>query len=125
MPFRFDANDDLSGLDPHHGNVGIAVPQINQFNGFDLMDHIGGELEMSPVIPIRTSYPMESVPAYMVGVVSIFGFLRAQNTFPTNDRQDIRILDFGRGKFDSKNEICQMPMFGCNRHLHAATSFLD
>ncbi|KAG8156984.1 hypothetical protein KVR01_013206 [Diaporthe batatas] len=82
--------------DPHYGNVGIAVPQINQFNGFDLMDHIGGELEMSPVIPVNASYPMETVPAYMVGSVSIFDFLRAQNAFPTYDQQDIRILDFGR-----------------------------
>lgn len=125
MPFRFILNNELSGLDPHNGNVGIAVPRINQFNGFDLMDHIGEELEMSPVIPLSASYPMESVPAYMVGVVSIFDFLRAQNTFSNNDRQDIRIFDFGRGRPDSKNETRQTPILGWNRHLHAVTSFLD
>lgn len=74
------------------------MPQIDQFNGFDLMDHIGGDLEMSPVIPVNVSYPMETVPAYMVGSVSIFDFLRAQNALPTYDQQVIRILDFGRGK---------------------------
>lgn len=62
------------------------------------MEYIAGDLQMSPIIPINASYPMETVPAYMVGVVSIFDFLRAQNAFPTNGQQDIRILDFGRGK---------------------------
>lgn len=98
MPFRFIANEEFPGLDPHYGNVGIAVPQINQFSGFDLMDYIAGDLEMSPVIPINASYPMETVPAYMVGVSSIFDFLRDENAFPANGEQFIRIIDFGRGE---------------------------
>lgn len=98
IPYQLIANEEFPGLDPHYGNIGIAVPQINQFDGFDLMDHIGGELEMSPVIPIKATYPMEKVPAYMVGVFSIFEFLHAQNAFPANGEQTIRILDFGRGK---------------------------
>lgn len=52
---------------------------------------------MSPVIAINASYPMETVPAYMVGAVSIFDFLRDENAFPVDDQHVIKILDFGRG----------------------------
>ena len=98
MVLRFITDEGLPFLDPHHGNVGIAVPQINQFNGIDLFDHIAGELEMAPVIPTNASYPMDTVPAYQVGSISIFDFLRAGSAFPTNGQPAIRILDFGRGK---------------------------
>lgn len=95
----FIANKVHPYLDPHHGNIGIAVPQINQLKGIDLFDHIAGQLEMAPVIPTNASYPMETVPAYQVGSISIFDFLCAENAFPTNDQPAIRILDFGRGKY--------------------------
>lgn len=94
----FTANKKFCGLDPHHGNIGIAVPQISQFSGFDIMDHVAGGLEMSPVIPTHTSYPMETVPAYLVGAISVFDFLREENAFSTNGQHTIKILDFGRGK---------------------------
>lgn len=94
---NFIANKVHPYLDPHHGNIGIAVSQINRFNGIDLFDHIAGQLEMAPVIPTNASYPMETVPAYQVGSISIFDFLCAEGAFLTNGQHAIKILDFGRG----------------------------
>ncbi|KAH8768355.1 kinase domain-containing protein [Diaporthe sp. PMI_573] len=99
LGFDYLHNQRIAHGDPHHGNVGIAVPQINQFNGIDLFDHIAGELEMAPVIPTNASYPMDTVPAYQVGSISIFDFLRAGSAFPTNGQPAIRILDFGRASW--------------------------
>lgn len=61
------------------------------------MDNVAGGLEMSLVIPVNASYPMETVPAYMVGASSIFHLLRDANAFSVNGQEIIKILDFGRG----------------------------
>lgn len=73
-------------VDPHYENIGIATPQIDQFNGFDLIDHIARGLKMSPVIPTDALCPIKTVPAYIVGTTSIEDFLCAQNAFPVDAR---------------------------------------
>lgn len=53
---------------------------------------------MQPVIAIDASFPMETVLAYMVGVVFVFDFIRNQKAFNVNDQHSIKIMDFGRGE---------------------------
>lgn len=57
---------------------------------------------MAPVIPANASFPRDTVPAYMIGAISIFDFLRAENAFPLSGELTIKIFDFGRGKLSSQ-----------------------
>lgn len=88
----------LHTIDPTPANIGIAIPQLDQFGECDLVEGFSCELELHPVMTIDPSYPTDTVPPYMVGTVSLFNFLRSNNCLSFKDTHDIRILDFGRGK---------------------------
>ncbi|CRK28820.1 hypothetical protein BN1723_015587 [Verticillium longisporum] len=88
--------------DPHVGNFGIALPQLDQFDEDDITEYFANP-EIIPVVPRDPSFPLDSVPPYLTPSVSLAEFLQASNSFPASSAMSIRILDFGRSYRISEN----------------------
>lgn len=84
--------------DPTPANIGIAIPQINRFTEEDLLHGLAADMELYPVIPVDPLFPMDTVPRYLIGRVSLLDFLLARDAFTVQNSTEIRIFDFSRGK---------------------------
>ncbi len=82
--------------DPHIGNFGIAVPQLEQFDENDLSEYFANP-EIIPVIPRDPSFPLVSLPQYVTPRVSIADFLRSEKALLVEPGGSIKLFDFGRG----------------------------
>lgn len=86
----------LTYTDPHIANFGIALPQREQFKEDDITEYFANP-EIIPVVPRDPTFPLDSVPPYIVQSVSIADFLQGMKAFPASSVMSIKILDFGRG----------------------------
>ncbi|KAK3946019.1 kinase-like domain-containing protein [Diplogelasinospora grovesii] len=94
--FAFLHEQGIAHGDPHVGNLGIALPQLERFDEDDIVEYFSNP-EMIPVIPRDPSMiPLHSVPPYLAQTVSIAEFLESKKSFPASSEMSIRILDFGR-----------------------------
>ncbi|KAK2595963.1 hypothetical protein QQS21_006493 [Conoideocrella luteorostrata] len=67
--------------DPHFGNFGIALLQLDQLEEEDLLDQAVMP-ETIPVIPLDRNFPMSSVPPYIVENMSLGDFLECAKAIP-------------------------------------------
>ncbi|KAJ4386835.1 hypothetical protein N0V93_009733 [Gnomoniopsis smithogilvyi] len=82
--------------DPTPSNIGIAIPQINHFTEEELLDELACELELHAIIPVKPSFPVDTVPRYLVGCTSLLDFLLRKKSFASNSSFKVKIFDFGR-----------------------------
>ncbi|KAG5966510.1 hypothetical protein E4U56_001263 [Claviceps arundinis] len=80
--------------DPHVGNFGITLPQLEQFEEDDIMEQFAIP-EIIPVVPRDPKFPINSIPPYIVPSASIGYFLEEKKAFPAG-LLNVKILDFGR-----------------------------
>lgn len=85
--------------DPTPANIGIAIPQINNFTEEDILDELSADLELYPIVPKDPSFPMDTVPRYLVGCLSLLDFLLSKRAFTVQNSSEVRIFDFGRCEF--------------------------
>ncbi|KAG6314709.1 hypothetical protein E4U22_008508 [Claviceps purpurea] len=83
-----------SYTDPHIGNFGIALPQLEQFEEDDIIDFFASE-EVVAVVPRDPKFPMNSIPPYIIPSVIMTDFLESRKAF-TAGSLNVKILDFGR-----------------------------
>ncbi|KAG6118918.1 hypothetical protein E4U13_008142 [Claviceps humidiphila] len=76
--FAFLHGEGIVHGDPHVGNIGIALPQLEQFEEDDIAGYFSNP-EIIPVVPRDPKFPMNSIPPYLVQsvTVEILGFGRA------------------------------------------------
>lgn len=98
--FAFLHGEGIVHGDPHIANFGIALPQLEQFKEDDITDYFANP-EVIPVVPRDPTFPLNSVPPYVVQSVSIADFLQSRKAFPASSLT-IKILDFGRAYWISK-----------------------
>ncbi|KAG6109014.1 hypothetical protein E4U31_007218 [Claviceps sp. LM219 group G6] len=91
--FAFLHREGIVHGDPHIGNFGIALPQLEQFEEDDIIDTFASE-EVIPVVPRDPKFPMNSIPPYVVAPASIGYFLLRRKAYPGS--LNVKILDFGR-----------------------------
>ncbi|KAG6101755.1 hypothetical protein E4U30_001095 [Claviceps sp. LM220 group G6] len=75
--FAFLHGEGIVHGDPHTGNFGIALPQLEQFEEDDIVESFGTP-EIVPVIPWDPKFPMNSLPPYLVPSVPIGYFFRKE-----------------------------------------------
>ncbi|KAG6148608.1 hypothetical protein E4U28_003877 [Claviceps purpurea] len=92
--FAFLHGEGIVHGDPHIGNFGIALPQLEQFEEDDIIDFFASE-EVVAVVPRDPKFPMNSIPPYIVASSSIGFFLRKRKAFLAGSL-NVKILDFGR-----------------------------
>ncbi|OAA63965.1 DUF1339 domain protein [Cordyceps fumosorosea ARSEF 2679] len=92
--FAFLHEQGIAHGDPHPGNLGIAIPRLQQFDGEQLADFF--DLDLVPVMPRSRSFPRDSVPAYATPRIDISDFLHSFDAFPSRETISVKILDFGR-----------------------------
>ncbi|KAG6052663.1 hypothetical protein E4U17_005556 [Claviceps sp. LM77 group G4] len=93
--FAFLHGEGIVHGDPYIGNLGIALPQLDQFEEDDIIDTFARD-EVVAVVPRDPKFPMNSIPPYIVAPASIGFFLRRRKAFPAGS-SNVKILDFGRG----------------------------
>lgn len=94
----------LDGADPHIGNIGIALPQLQGCDEEDINEYFANP-EIFPVIPRDPSFRLESIPPYLVKTSSIVGYLLSENLFPSGSSMTVRILDFGRCEHHTLSQL--------------------
>ncbi|KAG5998865.1 hypothetical protein E4U52_003651 [Claviceps spartinae] len=77
-----------------HGNLGIALPQLEQFEEDDIIEFFGTP-DIVPVVHWDPNFPLNSTPPYLVHSVSIGYFLQKRKAFSAGSVTS-KILDFGR-----------------------------
>ncbi|CAG9980415.1 unnamed protein product, partial [Clonostachys byssicola] len=80
--------------DPHMGNFGIAIPQLQQVAEKDMMEEFCNEL--TPVVSHDPFLPRESVPVYLTAKVPFEELIAAKNLLPPPEEMCLKIMDFGR-----------------------------
>ncbi|KAG6222083.1 hypothetical protein E4U26_005531 [Claviceps purpurea] len=93
--FAFLHGEGIVHGDPHIGNFGIALPQLQQFEEDDIIDFFGTP-EVVPVIHWDPNFPLNSFPPYLVQSVSMRYFLQTRKAFPVGSLATAKILDFER-----------------------------
>ncbi|KAG6196021.1 hypothetical protein E4U50_008378 [Claviceps purpurea] len=93
--FAFLHGEGIVHGDPHIGNFGIALPQLQQFEEDDIIDFFDIP-EVVPVIHWDPKLPVNSFPPYLVQFVSMRYFLETRKAFPAGSLVTAKILDFGR-----------------------------
>ncbi|KND91760.1 hypothetical protein TOPH_03894 [Tolypocladium ophioglossoides CBS 100239] len=83
--------------DPHTGNFGIAVPQLDQLDEETFIDFISNP-EVMPVVPRDHRFPMHTIPAYQTPTADVTALLASEKILPTTGEANIKIFDFGRGE---------------------------
>ncbi|VUC26170.1 unnamed protein product [Clonostachys rosea] len=96
-------------VDPHYGNFGIAVPQLQQFDESEIVDFFSNP-EIEPVVPIDPHFQRDSLPAYVVQGIDIESFLKDKKTMPPKETWVYKILDLGRA-YLANEPIQKLP--GC------------
>ncbi|KAG6258617.1 hypothetical protein E4U24_001471 [Claviceps purpurea] len=92
--FAFLHGEGIVHGDPHSANLGVAIPQLEQFEEDDIIEFFGAP-EIVPVIHWDPKFPLNSIPPYIVPSVSIGFFLERRKAFPAGS-VTAKILDFGR-----------------------------
>ncbi|KAG6247642.1 hypothetical protein E4U24_003087 [Claviceps purpurea] len=92
--FAFLHGEGIVHGDPHIGNFGIALPQLEQFEEDDIIDYFASE-EVVAVVPRDIKLPLNSFPPYIVPSVIMTDFLQSRKAFPAGSL-NVKILDFGR-----------------------------
>ncbi|KAG6222087.1 hypothetical protein E4U26_005535 [Claviceps purpurea] len=92
--FAFLHGEGIVHGDPHSANLGVAIPQLEQFEEDDIIKFFGAP-EIVPVIHWDPKFPLNSIPPYIVPSVSIGFFLERRKAFPAGS-VTAKILDFGR-----------------------------
>ncbi|KAG6136789.1 hypothetical protein E4U38_001240 [Claviceps purpurea] len=92
--FSFLHGEGIVHGDPHSANLGVAIPQLEQFEEDDIIEFFGAP-EIVPVIRWDPKFPLNSIPPYIVPSVSIGFFLERRKAFPAGS-VTAKILDFGR-----------------------------
>ncbi|KAG6146043.1 hypothetical protein E4U38_000002 [Claviceps purpurea] len=92
--FAFLHGEGIVHGDPHSANLGIALPQLEQFEEDDIIEFFGTP-EIVPVVHWDPNFPLNSMPPYLVRSVSIGYFLQTRKAFPAGSIT-AKILDFGR-----------------------------
>ncbi|KAG6154704.1 hypothetical protein E4U37_001775 [Claviceps purpurea] len=92
--FAFLHGEGIVHGDPHSANLGIALPQLEQFEEDDIIEFFGTP-EIVPVVHWDPNFPLNSMPPYLVRSVSIGYFLQTRKAFPAG-LITAKILDFGR-----------------------------
>ncbi|KAH0593826.1 hypothetical protein MHUMG1_08578 [Metarhizium humberi] len=101
----------LTQLYPHIANFGIALPQLEQFKQDDITEYFANP-EIIPVVPRDPTFPLDSVPPYIVQSVSIADFLQGMKAFPASSAMSIKILDFGREAKQDYPELARCSSYG-------------
>ncbi|KAG6240707.1 hypothetical protein E4U25_007574 [Claviceps purpurea] len=109
--FAFLHGEGIVHGDPHIGNFGIALPQLQQFEEDDIIDFFDIP-EIVPVIHWDPKLPVNSFPPYLVQSVSMRYFLETRKAFPAGSLVTAKILDFGRAHRINKdsNLLGAVPM---------------
>ncbi|KAG6098757.1 hypothetical protein E4U31_004633 [Claviceps sp. LM219 group G6] len=109
--FAFLHGEGIVHGDPHIGNFGIALPQLQQFEEDDIIDFFDIP-EIVPVIHWNPKLPVNSFPPYLVQSVSMRYFLETRKAFPAGSLVTAKILDFGRAHRINKdpNLLGAVPM---------------
>ncbi|KAG6282537.1 hypothetical protein E4U48_003956 [Claviceps purpurea] len=109
--FAFLHGEGIVHGDPHIGNFGIALPQLQQFEEDDIIDFFDIP-EIVPVIHWDPKLPVNSFPPYLVQSVSMRYFLEMRKAFPAGSLVTAKILDFGRAHRINKdsNLLGAVPM---------------
>ncbi|KAH7308445.1 serine/threonine protein kinase, partial [Stachybotrys elegans] len=81
--------------DPHSGNLGIAIPELQQFDEEDIADNIGGP-SITAVVPHDPHFPRDTTPPYIADVEDIVRFLETKKALPPQETSVFKILDFGQ-----------------------------
>ncbi|CCE33045.1 related to dis1-suppressing protein kinase dsk1 [Claviceps purpurea 20.1] len=98
--FAFLHGEGIIHGDPHIGNFGIALPQLDQFEEADIIDYFVTS-DAIAVIPRDPKFPMNSIPPYIVPSAVMTYFLESRKAFPAGSLI-VKILDFGRAYRISK-----------------------
>ncbi|KAG6106795.1 hypothetical protein E4U13_007230 [Claviceps humidiphila] len=92
--FAFLHGEGIVHGDPHSANLGIALPQLEQFEEDDIIEFFGTP-DIVPVVHWDPNFPLNSTPPYLVHSVSIGFFLQQRKAFSAGS-VTAKILDFGR-----------------------------
>ncbi|KAG5946040.1 hypothetical protein E4U59_004704 [Claviceps monticola] len=94
--FAFLHGEGIVHGDPHIGNFGIALPQLEQFeeDDIDIIDYFASS-DVIAVVPRDPKFPLNSIPPYIVQSVIMKDFLESREAF-TAGSLNVKILDFGR-----------------------------
>ncbi|KAG6236829.1 hypothetical protein E4U25_003297 [Claviceps purpurea] len=99
--FAFLHGEGIVHGDPHIGNFGIALPQLDQFEEADIMEYFSNP-EIILVVPRDPKLPMNSIPPYIVkSVIMTADFLKRRKAFPAGSLI-VKIMGFGRAYRISK-----------------------
>ncbi|KAG6103406.1 hypothetical protein E4U31_002811 [Claviceps sp. LM219 group G6] len=99
--FAFLHEEGIVHGDPHIGNFGIALPQLDQFEEADIMEYFLNP-ELILVIPRDPKLPINSIPPYIVkSVITTADFLKSRKIFPAASLI-VKIMGFGRAYRISK-----------------------
>lgn len=88
---------DKCRLDPHIGNVGLIVPELERIDEETIATY-NANPEVVAVVPQDPRVSKKRYPAYIVPAISVALLLKDSKCFPPANI-DIRIFDFGRGEF--------------------------
>ncbi|KAG5959089.1 hypothetical protein E4U56_005095 [Claviceps arundinis] len=99
--FAFLHEEGIVHGDPHIGNFGIALPQLDQFEEADIMEYFLNP-ELILVIPRDPKLSINSIPPYIVkSVITTADFLKSRKVFPAGSLT-VKIMGFGRAYRISK-----------------------
>ncbi len=115
----------MKWLDLHFGNVGVALPTLNDHPIGDILDYFGNP-ECTIVLPQRHPSHPQALPAYLVPPISIMEYLTRKD--PTLHEAPLRaeIMDLGNGQYCNRMTIISVGMTTICSHprRRAVASFL-
>jgi len=99
----------MKWLDLHYGNVGVALPTLNDHYIGDILDYFGIP-ECIIVFPQQHPLRPEALPPYLLSPVSIIDYLTKKD--PTFHKAPLRaeILDLGNGQFSKSGIMISVDM---------------
>jgi len=99
----------MKWLDLHYGNVGVALPTLNDHYIGDILDYFGIP-ECIVVFPQQQPLRPEALPPYLLAPISIIDYLTKKD--PTFHKAPLRaeILDLGNGQFSKPVIVISMDM---------------
>lgn len=86
----------LTKPDLHADNLGVGIPQLQNFSEDDIMDHFSNP-ETTAVVARDPHLSTEFFPAYLVQPVDLVHFLKKSGSLKEGLPFDLKILDFGGG----------------------------
>ncbi|KAG6035023.1 hypothetical protein E4U40_003076 [Claviceps sp. LM458 group G5] len=86
--------DRMDSTNLHIANIGIALPQLEQFEEKDIIDYYASP-ELIPVVPRYPQTPLSSMPPYIVKSTELTDYLKFKKAFPGGS-VTVKIMGFGR-----------------------------